>query len=195
MLMKRICLLLSLLILLITNVFAEDYVKYFELEEPLTFGNTEFNFAWSARPYDFYFTQEYLPKGESFDSYTQMLTITVLMIGDAPLDSKKAIQMKIEELEQRKATDKVCDYIVVEKEDKCILDFIVSDGNGDKLNCVEVDIQYIRDTIINGIKAQVLYFYSCRAYGDEILPFMKSIPEQKAKWYEEIIKYDIPLLE
>ena len=37
---------------------------------------------------------------------------------------------------------------------------------------------------INGRIANVLNFYSCRAYGDDIMPFIQSIPEKRNAWYE-----------
>lgn len=47
------------------------------------------------------------------------------------------------------------------------------------MNTVEVDVHYYRQMTINGKKASVLCFYSGRAYGDDILPFIQSIPEKE----------------
>ena len=121
-----------------------------------------------------------------------MFTVGVIFYGDASYNSEFAIQAKIEELEKRKKTDRVCRYIVAENNGEYILDFIVSDSKNDKLNCVEADIHYYKDVTINGIKANILYFYSRRAYGDDIIPFMKSIPSLRSEWYENITKLPLP---
>ena len=65
-----------------------------------------------------------------------------------------------------------------------MLEFIVGDSSDDKMNAVEVDIHYYKQMTINGKNASVLSFYSCRAYGDDIMPFIKSISEKRNAWYE-----------
>ena len=114
------------------------------------------------------------------------------LYGDAPYNSEVAVQAKINELEERKKTDKVCRYIIAKNDGEYIVDFIVSDSKDEKLNFVEADIHYYKDVTINGIKANVLYFYSRRAYGDDIIPFMKSIPSLRNEWYENITKLPLP---
>ena len=171
------------------NNSTDSSVKYFDMGKSIKFCDTEYKFAWSTHPYDFYYLQEYLPDGETFDNYTQMFTVGVIFYGDASYNSEFALQAKIEELEKRKKTDRVCRYIVAENNGEYILDFIVSDSKNDKLNFVEADIHYYKDVTINGIKANI---YSRRAYGDDIIPFMKSIPSLRSEWYENITKLPLP---
>jgi len=174
------------------NPTEESVSAYFDVGNPVKFGGEDYYLAWSSRPYDFYVIQEYLPKGEAFENYTRMFTVCVMFVGDAPFDSTKAVELKIAELEETKKTDPVCNYLVAENDGEYILDFIVSksDDKGD-LEFVEADIHYYRDIEINGIKANYLLFYSCRAYGDDIKPFMESIPGQREKWYRDITGLDI----
>ena len=86
----------------------------------------------------------------------------------------------------------MCRYIIAKNDGEYIVDFIVSDSKDEKLNFVEADIHYYKDVTINGIKANVLYFYSRRAYGDDIIHFMKSIPSLRNEWYENITKLPLP---
>ena len=74
--------------------------------------------------------------------------------------------------------------MVAENNGDYILEFLVSDSSNGKMNTVEVDVHYYRQMTINGKKASVLCFYSGRAYGDDILPFIQSIPEKRNAWYE-----------
>lgn len=182
--MKKLLLSLILLLAISVSMKSETVTQYFDAGNPVTYCGEKFYFAWSSRPYDFYILQEYLPKGENFETYTQMFTISVIFYGDSPFNSAKAIEMKIDELKERKKTDKVCNWLIAENNGEYILDFIVSDSNNGEMNCVEADIHYYRDIEIEGRKASVLLFYSRRAYGDDILPFIESIPSMRDKWYE-----------
>ncbi len=162
--------------------------EYFSVGNPIEYGSDKFYFAWSAHPAEIYYVQEYLPKGESFDSYKQMFTVSVIL---ADLTPMQAVKAKIAELEERKKSDPVVNYVVAENDGEYILEFIVSDSKDDKMNCVEVDIHYYRQMIIGGKKSSVLSFYSVRAYGDDIIPFMQSIPDRRQKWYEDMLKLDL----
>ena len=193
--MKRLVIIGILLTLFVGSVAAsvenaksgDSITQYFEVGNPIKFGGEKFYFAYSARPYDFYMLQEYLPEGQDFDSYTSMFTVSVMFYGDAPFNSAKAVEYKIAELDEVKNTDKVCNYNVLENDGKYIIDFIVSKSDKDgNLEFVEVDIHYYQDIVINGINATYLLFYSTRAYGDNIMPFLESLPSRRGKWYEDI---------
>lgn len=110
-----------------------------------------------------------------------MFTVSVIFGDRTPLE---AVQAKVAELEQRKKSDPITNYLVAENNDEYILEFIVGDNSDGKMNTVEVDVHYYKQMTINGRNASVLSFYSCRAYGDDIIPFMKSIPEKRNAWYE-----------
>ena len=117
-----------------------------------------------------------------------MFTISVIFWDKSP---EEAVQAKIDELEIRKKTDPVTNYMVAENNGEYILEFIVSDSDSGALSTVEADVHYYRQMKINGRKASVLCFYSTRAYGDDIKPFIQSIPEKRASWYEEMSKLKI----
>lgn len=168
------------------NSMQPPVMQYFSVGNPVVFGGEDYYLAWSARPYDFYMLQEYLPKGQGFEDYTRMLTVSVMFIGDAPMNASKAVDYKIAELEEVKKTDPLCNYIVSENDGKYLLEFMVSNlDDATKPKFVEVDIHYYRDIEINGIKANYLVFYSCRAYGEDMEPFIKSIPMRREKWYKD----------
>lgn len=160
---------------------AQTVTEYFNVGNPIKYCGTDFSLAWSAHPQDIYYIQEYLPKGESPEHYNQMFTVSVIFWDRTPLEAVKA---KIAELEQRKKTDPITNYLVAENNGEYILELIVSDSNDGKMNTVEVDVQYYKQMTINGRKASVLSFYSCRAYGDDIMPFIQSIPEKRNNWHE-----------
>lgn len=171
---------------------SETITRYFDVGNPIKFGGDKYYFAWSSRPYDFYMLQEYLPKGQSFEDYTKMFTVSVMFTGDSPMTSADAVKYKVAELEEIKKSDPVCNYIVSENDGEYIVDFIVSNSNDKgELEFVEVDIHYYRDIVVKGMKATYLLFYSCRAYGDDIMPFLESIPSKREQWYKDITELDI----
>lgn len=164
--------------------------QYFNIGNPVHFGDNDFYLAWSSRPYNFYILQEYLPKGENFDTYTSMFTASVMFTGDTPMNSAKAVEYKIAELEETKKTDIVCQYLVYENNGEYIVDFIVSKtGDNGLLEFVEADIHYYRDIEINGLKATYLLFISTRAYGDDIMPFLESIPSKREYWIQNLTRF------
>lgn len=160
---------------------AQAVTEFFNVGNPIKYCGTKYSLAWSAQPQENYFIQEYLPKGESLEHYNQMFTVSVMFWDRTPLE---AIQAKVAELEQRKKSDPITNYLVAENNGEYVLEFIVSDSKDGKMNTVEVDVHYYKQMTINGRNASVLSFYSCRAYGDDIIPFMKSIPEKRNAWYE-----------
>lgn len=173
---------LSIIITLVccVSLSAQSVKEYFSVGNPIEYCGTEFYLAWSVHPQDNYFVQEYLPEGESFDNYNQMFTVNVLFLDITPLD---AIKAKIAELEERKQTDPLTNYVVAENDGEYILEFMVSDSNKGEINTVEADVHYYKPMTINGKKASVLFFYSCRGYGDDIMPFIQSIPDRRNAWY------------
>ena len=167
------------------SLSAQRVTEYFNVGNPISYCATDYWLAWSARPQTFYYVQEYLPQGETLEHYNQLFTVSVLFWDLTP---EQAVEAKIAELEQRKASDPVVNYKVAENGDgEYILEFVVSDTNNGEISTVEVDIHYYKQMTLMGRKASVLYFYSCRAYDDDILPFIQSIPERRAEWYNGII--------
>ena len=177
----------SIIIILLSclNMSAQSVTEYFEAGNPIKYCNTDFYLAWSAHQQEIYFVQEYLPQGENLEHYNQIFTVSVIFCDGTPLE---AVNAKITELEQRKKTDPVTNYTTAENNGEHILEFIVSDNNNGTINTVEVDIHHYKQMTINGRKACVLGFYSARAYGDDIMPFIQSIPEKRNEWYEGMSK-------
>ncbi|MDE7430685.1 MAG: hypothetical protein K2N34_02020 [Lachnospiraceae bacterium] len=170
------------------SLCAQSPIEYFSVGNPIKYCGTEYTLAWSGQQYEKHFLQEYLPKGETLEHYNQMFTVSIIFWDRTPLE---AIQAKIAELEQRKKTDPVTNYMVVKRENDYILEFIVADSTDSLMNLAEVDVHYYKQMTINGKRASVLSFYSCRAYGDDILPFIQSIPEKRAEWYEGMVNLKI----
>ena len=178
--MKAIIILITSMLCCL-GVSAQTVTEYFDVGNPIKYCGTKYSLVWSARPQENYYVQEYLPKGESLEHYNQMFTVSVIFGDITPLE---AVQAKIAELEQRKKTDPVTNYLVAENNGEYILEFSVGDSSDGKMNIVDVDVHYYKQMTINGRNASVLSFYSGRAYGDDIMQFIQSIPQKRNAWYE-----------
>lgn len=157
-------------------VNAQDVKAYFVTDNPIIYDNSEFYLGWSARPRSGYYVHEYFVKGETPERYNRMFTINLL---EADITAETAASLKIAELEERKKKDEVCNYMSFNKGDEYVIDFLVSDAGEGELTTVEWDLHYYKTVKIDGKSFLQLYFFSQRAYGDDIIPFIKSIPERR----------------
>lgn len=169
--------------------YAQPPVEYFTIGNPIDYCGTEYYLAWSSHPIESFYLQEYLPKGESFDHFNRMFSVRIIFDGKT---AKQALAEKIAFLEQRKKTDMVCNYLTAEKDGSHMLEFIVSEGDEEGLDVVEFNLYYYRTMDVNGRPASVLTFYSERAYDDDILPFIKSIPEKRVGWWTAMESLNLP---
>lgn len=55
------------------SMFSQETIDYLNVGKTIKFEEQEFNLAWSSHPADNYYIQEWLPKGENFDSYSKIL--------------------------------------------------------------------------------------------------------------------------
>ena len=103
-----------------------------------------------------------------------MFTVNIVETG---ITAKDAAMAKVNELTKRKENDNICNYKVYENDGEYIVDFLVSDTPNGQLTTVEWNLHYYKDIEINGKHYSQLVFYSQRAYGDDIIPFIKSLSE------------------
>ncbi|MDB5005454.1 MAG: hypothetical protein JWQ34_3679 [Mucilaginibacter sp.] len=173
-----------------------DAVKnFYGIPETLTFDKVDFKLSASYHPNEHYYKQEYIPSGESPDHFNAMLVID-FYITDAP--NKKLAELKEKELDARKKTDVVVNYEQFENTElnEYILDFILSDGKGDKLNVVEHNVyHYANYTDKAGHKGILLFGISKRGYGDDIPTFIKLVKENKIDNVNKLSSYPLPKIE
>ena len=176
----------------LSHLQAESVTDYLKVGNTLQFNNETYYLGWSSHPTDIYYIQEYFPKDEKAESYHQMFSVSILY-GDA-LTPKVGADTKVAELELRKSTDACCNYKVMNNGDSYMVDFLVSqkdEKNPELLSVVEFNLYLYRQVTINGKKALELDFYSRRAYGEEIIPFLQTLTETRKEALAEMTKTDI----
>ena len=153
---------------------------YFSLNGPIEFRDKKFSLSWSSHPSEIYYKQEYLPAGEQAESFHQMILIEAL---NGELAVTEALKGKTDELDQRKRMDPLVQYQVsVNKvKDEYLLDFIISQSNGNS-SIVEWNVyRYIRLKLKSGKTGILLFGFSKRAYNEGTTVFLKNLKENRLK--------------
>ncbi len=165
---------------------------YLSIPGPVVFGDTSFELAWSAHPNANYYKHEYLPSGQTLEKFNEMVIIEVIT-GDLTLE--EAVNTKVKELANRKNTDPYANYDVIEnpKTGEFILDFIVSDSNGNEANIAEWNAyRYVKLQDKSDKTGVMLFAISRRAYGDEISDFLKILKENRKNAISMLSTQSIP---
>ncbi|MDR2149202.1 MAG: hypothetical protein LBE91_22405 [Tannerella sp.] len=161
---------------------------------PLKFNGINFNLAWTDRPRDTYYIQEYLPDGERVENFNQLLTIHIL---DTDVSLPRAVEQKENELTERKKTDPVCNYKIIKSADgkEFIIDFLLGESKDGEMTIVEFNIYRYREIQINNNpKALLIYAYSKRAYGDNITAFLQKLADDRTIYLNEMASTEIPAI-
>lgn len=189
--MKRVLTLFFVLFSMASaSLMAQDVEDLFGISN-LKFNGTKYQLGWSAHN-STNIIQEYFPKGQVPESYTDMFTVYV---NTAPKQTPKmAVEAKVAELSQRKEKSKdVWNWATCSSPDgsECIIDFICCSGSADALEIVEFDVHKYRMIEYDGYPALQLVFYSHRVYGDDIMPFMKDkLADLRLESINALIKFN-----
>lgn len=153
--MKKYLLIMTTIFLMSFTTFNNEPVDRIGVKGPLTFNDTSFSLAWTEKPSDTYYVQEYLPQHESADHFNQMMSI-FLLVGDTKL--KNAVQQKMKELDTRKKTDPTCNYIVTNNPDKTeyMVDFVLLESKKDEMEVEEFNIYRYKQVDLGDKKKEYL---------------------------------------
>ena len=191
--MKRLFSILSLLSIMTWGTLKAQNVEDVLDVKTLNFQGVDYQLGWSAHNSS-QCIQEYFPKGQVPESYTDMFTISIITNIVSEINPKKAVAAKEAELEARKEKTKdVWNWSVMtndETNEACI-DFICCSGKNDELDVVEFDVHRYRMIQVDGKPALQLLFYSHRAYGDDITGMMNNLKDIRGKALLDIVDFNI----
>lgn len=186
--MKTILIALSTLLFSFTN----SPIDRLGVKGPLEFNKTNFKLAWTEKPSDIYYIQEYLPEGEYPERFNQMLTIHYF---NTDLETKDAVGQKVKELTERKKTDAICNYQVTKSPDgkEFIVDFLLGESKDNKMTIVEFNVyRYKQIENFRKEKSIIVYAYSKRSYGDDITNFLTTLKDDRVSYLNAMISAEIP---
>jgi hypothetical protein len=186
----NICAALCLAAIMATPLSAQTkIVDHLGVPGPIRFDGTDFELAWSTRTGAGYVKQEYLPKGQSPQTYTRMVMVEALAGNTTPLDAASA-QMK--SLNQRKANDPLVNMSVIknDKTGEVLLDFIVSAKNERGETIVEWNAYRYAG---RGRAGLLLFAISHRAYGSQdARAFLAELKQKRPAQIDSLAKASLP---
>jgi hypothetical protein len=190
--MNKLILLLIATALISFKTIEPNPVDRIGVQGPLKFIKTEFILWWTDKPSEEYYIQEYLPKDEKVENFSQLMTIHLF---DNKINVEKAVELKVNELEKRKKTDATCNYQVTESPDgkEFIVDFILGESMDGKMTIIEFNAyRYKQIQLTDKSHGILVYAYSKRAYGDDITPFLKNLSGTRTEILNEMIGIELP---
>jgi len=189
----RFLLLLPAACLLSFTVTNPSPVKeYFSLPATLNYNKTSYQLSWSAHPSAVYYKQEYLPVGQTAAGFNKMLMIEAVT---GQINAAEVVKAKINELEQRKQSDALANYQVIQNKatGEYLLDFIMSQSQGSKTALVEWNAyRYLPLKDKNGKKGILLLAISRRAYGETVPAFLRQLKTERTKDIAALAAYALP---
>ena len=191
--MKRLFSILSLLSIMTWGTLKAQNVEDVLDVKTLNFQGVDYQLGWSAHNSS-QCIQEYFPKGQVPESYTDMFTISVFTNIVDGVTPTMAVAAKEAELEARKEKTKdVWNWSVMTNEEtnEACIDFVCYSGKDGKLDIVEFDVHRYRMIQVDGKPALQLLFYSHRAYGDDITEMMNNLKDIRGKALLDIVDFNI----
>ena len=170
----------------------DEPINYYGIPVSLTFNKLDYKLSWSSHPNNVYYKQEYIPKGNSADTFKDMVLIDFI---ETDADLKDAVKVQVAKIQERKKTDAVCNYDIVESPDgkEFVLDFLMSDRKDNKLTVLEWSAYHYKTYTDKAGHKGVLLFGIChRAYGDESNDMLKNLSKFRADNRNALIAYPIP---
>lgn len=168
--------------------------NFLNTPEMISLNRTEYHLKWSSHPLENYYKQEYIPVDNQLETYEQMISVE-LVTGEAT--AKDAVAQKIQEIETRKATDRVSNYEL--REDpatkELILDFMLSEGTGENTILEWNVYRYANYKDAAGKKGLSLFSFSKRGYGNGVIEFGPDIRDNRKKYMAEFMAVERPVIQ
>lgn len=186
---RSLAVLVATLVTAMTPAYAQS--DMLGVPGPITFLGQDYNLRWTSRPSETYAKQEYVPAGQSPETYTDMILVEAVSGDVTPM---QAAATQVKSLETRKPSDPVVNYQVIENEGagEVMLDFVISDLKADPIVVEWNAYRYMRLADGNGV---ALFAVSRRGYGDEAArAFLGSLSETRGKVIKELVTYSVPAI-
>ncbi|MRX52214.1 hypothetical protein GI374_17815 [Paracoccus sp. S-4012] len=165
------------------------------LPGPIEFDGESFALAWTLRPSEHYVKQEYVPDGQSVESYERMLLVETVAGGLGVMD---AVRAQTDMLAQRRPDDPLVNMDVIQNEatGEALLDFIVSSKDADGEYIVEWNAyRYARHTDAANDAGVMLFGVSHRAYGNaDSQAFLQGLPALRSSQIDALARASLPSL-
>ena len=187
----RLLLLLAPVLLSLSVSGADGVTDYLGVPGPINVNQLTYDLTWSSHPKDNFYVQEYTPKGETPERYSNMLTLQVVTGNKS---AKEVLGALIRILEERGKTDPLVHHEVFQSaagKDEYLIDFLQSEGSGPSI--VEWNaFRYKTFTDKSGYTGVLLFGISRRAYDEQIQPFLVTLKTERIKLRNALSAHPLP---
>lgn len=174
---------------------AQKVTDHLGVPGPISFDGTDYLLSWSSKPNAQYTKQEYVPAGQTPQTYESMVMVEFLVTDMTPLQIANS---QIDMLNKRKATDPLVNMGIIKNDQtgEVLLDFIVSSKDDKGEYIVEWNgYRYAKSENAEGEAGGMLFAISHRAYGNAASEaFMKALRNFKGAKVQELSKAKLPEL-
>ena len=157
------------------------------------FQGTDYHLGWGAHNSQ-QCIQEYFPKGQVPESYTDMFTISVFTNIDSKVTPEIAAAAKEAELAARKEKTKDVlgwDVMVNDDINEACIDFVCVAEKNNEVEVLEYDAHRYRMIQVDGKPALQLLFYSKRAYREDVTKMKDNLKETRQKVLNDITNFNV----
>ncbi len=174
---------------------AQDVADPLGVPGPIAFDGKEYLLAWSSQPTPDYTKQEYVPAGDSVETYDSMIMVEFIVADLTPLDMAAA---QVDVLNERKASDPLVNMDLIQNDQtgEVLLDFIVSSRDQNGQTIVEWNAyRYASAETTDGEMGGLLFAVSHRAYGDDASrAFMTELSALRTEQLQALASAPLPAL-
>ena len=191
--MKKLFSILSLISIMTFGTLKAQNVEDVLDVKSFNFQGTEYHLGWGAHNSQ-QCIQEYFPKGQVPESYTDMFTISVFTNIDSKVTPEIAAAAKEAELAARKEKTKDVlgwDVMVNDDINEACIDFVCVTEKNNEVEVLEYDAHRYRMIKVDGKPALQLLFYSKRAYREDVTKMKDSLKETRQKVLNDITNFNV----
>ncbi len=157
---------------------------------PIDYDGTEYFLTWSKQPSKTLFRQQFLPRDEQIDDFTQLLDFSFF---NKEIDMELAVRQKVESIQNREEKDKFAKVNVTESPDgkEYVVDFFVSENPQKGSPFVEYNVYRFKQFDNGTQKSFLILAYARRMYGDQ-KSAARALAKQRDHLVATMIEYKIP---
>ena len=191
--MKKLFSILSLISIMTFGTLKAQNVEDVLDVKSFNFQGTDYHLGWGAHNSQ-QCIQEYFPKGQVPESYTDMFTISVFTNIDSRVTPEIAAAAKEAELAARKEKTKDVlgwDVMVNDDINEACIDFVCVAEKNNEVEVLEYDAHRYRMIQVDGKPALQLLFYSKRAYREDVTKMKDNLKETRQKVLNDITNFNV----
>ena len=158
---------------------------------PIEFNGSELLLNWSKQNSKTLSTQQFLPRDESIEDFTELLTFSFF---NKEIEMEMAVRQKVDAIQKKAQNDKFAKVNVTESPDgnEFIVDYTISEDSEKGEAFVEYNVYRFKQYDNKGAKSFLILSYVKRIYGEDFKGASKSFARQRDQLMTAMIVYKIP---